>query len=112
VEDKTSKKRRCNMPLIGGAFTMLANDRKLTQDDVIRAISYSVAAEDETTKVYKQRAESIDPKLAPHVLKSVVDEIRIHMGEFLKLLHELAPDEEKLYEHWAKEVEDNNQKKK
>ena len=99
------------MPVFGESFTMIANDRKLTQEDVIRAISYSVAAEDETTKVYRQLAESIDPKLAAHVLKTVVDEIRIHMGEFLKLIHELAPDEERLYQHWAKEVEENTRKK-
>ncbi len=100
------------MPAFGESFSMLANDRKLTQEELIRAINFSVAPEDETTKVYRQLAESIDPKLASHVLNSVVGEIRVHMGEFLKLLHELAPDDERLYENWAKEVEDNIKKKK
>ena len=44
-----------------------------------------------------QLAESIDNKLAAKVLKSVADEERVHMGEFLRLLYELAPDEEMLY---------------
>ena len=39
------------------------------------------------------------------VLKDIVDEERVHAGEFLRLLHELAPDEEKFYSKGAKEVE-------
>jgi rubrerythrin len=34
-----------------------------------------------------------------------VDEERVHVGEFLRLLRELAPDEEKFYAEGAKEVE-------
>jgi hypothetical protein len=34
------------------------------------------------------------------------------MGEFLRLLYELAPDEEKLYAKGAKEVEDEIKKMK
>jgi hypothetical protein len=33
------------------------------------------------------------------------DEERVHAGEFLKLLHYLAPGEAKLYEKGAKEVD-------
>jgi rubrerythrin len=53
-----------------------------------------------------QLAASTDNKLAVKVLKSVADEERVHVGEFLRLLNELAPDEEKLYTKGAKEVED------
>ena len=59
-----------------------------------------------------QHAESIDNKLALKVLKSVADEERVHMGEFLRLLYELATDEEKLYAKGAKEVEDEIKKMK
>ena len=39
------------------------------------------------------------------VLKDIADEERVHAGEFLRLLRELAPDEEKFYINGAKEVE-------
>jgi len=40
-------------------------------------------------------AESTDNELAVKVLKDIADEERVHAGEFLRLLRELAPDEEK-----------------
>jgi rubrerythrin len=45
------------------------------------------------------------------VLKEVADEERVHAGEFLRVLQELAPDEAKLYAEGAKEVEDMMKKK-
>jgi rubrerythrin len=47
-----------------------------------------------------------------NVLKDVADEERIHVGEFLRLLKELAPDEEKFYTKGAKEVEEMIKKTK
>ena len=52
-----------------------------------------------------QLAESTNNKLAIEVLKDIADEERVHAGEFLRLLHELAPDEQKFYTKGAKEVE-------
>jgi rubrerythrin len=65
-----------------------------------------VASEYEATQLYMQLAESTDNKLAQKVLKEIADEERVHAGEFLRLLHELAPDEKKLYTQGAKEVEE------
>jgi rubrerythrin len=64
-----------------------------------------VTAEYEAVQLYMQLAESTDNKLAVEVLKDIADEERIHAGEFLRLLSELAPDEDKLYVKGAKEVE-------
>ena len=52
-----------------------------------------------------------DNKLAVAVLKDIADEERVHAGEFLRLLRELAPDEEKFYAKGAKEVEAKIEKK-
>ena len=71
-----------------------------------------VAAEYEATQLYMQLAESTDNKLAVAVLKDIVDEERVHVGEFLRLLYELSPDEEKLYAEGAKEVETEIKKMK
>ena len=65
-----------------------------------------VAAEYEAIQLYMQLAESTDNKLAVEVLKDIANEERVHAGEFLKLLHELAPDEETFYAKGAKEVEE------
>jgi rubrerythrin len=93
------------MPVFGSPFSGLANDRKLTEEELIRAIRFTVAAEFEATQIYMQLAGSTNNKLAVQVLMSVADEERVHVGEFLRLLRELAPDEEKFYAKGAKEVE-------
>lgn len=93
------------MPTFGTPFSGLAKDRKLTDTELIRAIRFMVASEYEATQLYMQLAESTDNKLAKQVLKDIADEEIVHAGEFLRLLYELAPDEQKLYTQGAKEVE-------
>ena len=93
------------MPEFGSPFSGLVNDRKLTDEELIRAIRFMIAAEYEATQLYMQLAESTDNKLAIAVLKDIADEERVHVGEFLRLLRELAPDEEKFYAEGAEEVE-------
>ena len=94
------------MPDFGTPFSGLAKDRKLTDQELIRAIRFMVAAEYEAIQLYMQLAESTDNALAIEVLKDIADEERVHAGEFLRLLHELAPDEQKFYAEGAKEVEE------
>lgn len=94
------------MPEFCSPFSGLASERKLTKEELIRAIRFNVAAEYEAVQVYIQLAESIDDPLAIAVLKDIADEERVHAGEFLKLLHYLAPDEAQLYEKGAREVEE------
>jgi rubrerythrin len=64
-----------------------------------------VASEYEATQMYMQLAESTDNKLAVGVLTDIANEERVHAGEFLRLLRELAPDEERFYAEGAAEVE-------
>jgi rubrerythrin len=56
--------------------------------------------------MYMQLAESTNNKAAIAVLKDIADEEIVHAGEFLRLLHELAPGEKKLYAKGAKEVDE------
>ena len=100
------------MPEFGSAFSGLAHSRKLTKAELIRAIRFLVAAEYEAVQMYMQLAESIDNKLAAEVLENIANEERVHAGEFLRLLRELAPDEEKLYAEGAREVEEEIKKVK
>ena len=100
------------MPEFGSPFSGLPNNKKLTNEELIRAIRFMVAAEYEAIQLYMQLAESIDDQLAIAVLKDIADEERVHVGEFLRLLRELAPDEEKFYAEGAKEVEEEIEKLK
>ncbi|HEY3265278.1 MAG TPA: ferritin family protein [Armatimonadota bacterium] len=94
------------MPEFGSPFSGLANNKKLTDEELVRAIRFMVAAEYEATQLYIQLAESTDNRLAVAVLKEIADEELVHAGEFLRLLHQLAPNEAKLYAQGAKEVDE------
>ena len=98
------------MPNFASPFSGLANDKKLTHEELVRAIRFMVASEYEATQMYMQLAESTDHPLAIKVLTEIANEERVHAGEFLRLLHELAPDEAKLYAEGAKEVEEKIKK--
>lgn len=100
------------MPDFGTPFSGLASDRKLTKEELIRAIRFMVAAEYEAIQLYMQLAESTDNQLAIEVLKDIADEERVHAGEFLRLLRELAPDEKQFYQEGAEEVEEMIEKLK
>ncbi|MDD1737004.1 MAG: rubrerythrin [Methanothrix sp.] len=94
------------MPEFANPFSGLANDRKLTQEELIRAVRYMVAAEYEAVQLYMQLAESTESELAKIVLADIANEERVHAGEFLRLLKELAPEEEEFYQEGYEEVEE------
>ncbi|MFO7859957.1 MAG: ferritin family protein [Desulfosalsimonas sp.] len=94
------------MPEFSNPFTLLKNDRKLTAQELIRSIRFMIAAEYEAIQLYQQTAESTDNELAKKVLLDIADEEKEHAGEFLRLLRELDPDEEKFYKEGYGEVEE------
>jgi len=98
------------MPEFGTPFSGMVKDRKLTNEELIRSIRFMIAAEYEAIQLYMQLAESTDNKLAISVLKDIADEEKIHAGEFLRLLKELAPDEERFYAAGAEEVKEEIEK--
>ena len=99
-----------NMPDFGNPFSGLKKDQKISDQELIRSIRFMIAAEYEAIQMYMQLAESTDNKLAIEVLKDIADEEKVHAGEFLRLLKELDPDEEKFYAEGAKEVEEEIEK--
>jgi rubrerythrin len=94
------------MPEFGNSFSGLANDRKVTHSELVRAIRYSIAAEYEAIQLYEQLAESTDNELAKKVLLDIAREEVVHAGEFLRLLKELQPDEQGNYDEGTEEVEE------
>ncbi|WOF15937.1 rubrerythrin [Methanoplanus sp. FWC-SCC4] len=98
------------MPEFGNPFSGMKSDRKLTDEELIRAIRFMVSAEYEAIQLYEQLAESTDNKLAKEVLYDIANEEKVHAGEFLRLLHELEPSEEKYYKEGYEEVEEEIEK--
>ena len=94
------------MPEFGNPFAGNKCDRKLSDAELVRAIRFMVAAEYEAIQLYMQLAESTDNELAKDVLIDIANEERTHAGEFLRLLHELDPEEQKFYAEGAEEVEE------
>ncbi|MDD5070808.1 MAG: rubrerythrin [Candidatus Omnitrophica bacterium] len=91
----------------GTPFSGLAKDKKISDEELILTIRFMIAAEYEAI----QLVESTDNKLAQDVLKDIADEEKVHAGEFLRLLKELASDEQKFYNKGAEEVEEAINKK-
>ncbi len=94
------------MPAFGNPFEGTKFSRKLTKDELVRAIRFNVASEYEAIQLYMQLAESTDNELAKKVLTDVANEEREHAGEFLRLLMELDPEEQQFYDHGKGEVEE------
>ena len=80
--------------------------RKLSKDELIRAIRLDLAAEEEAVHLYTAQAEAAEDPLAKSVLLDIADEERVHAGEFLELLRRLAPEEERLLAEGRQEVEE------
>jgi rubrerythrin len=99
-------KGRVIMPEFATPFSGNSLGRKLTRDELIRALRYSISAEYEAIQLYTQLAEASDDELAAAVLRDVADEERTHAGEFMKVLKRLDPEEERLYAEGEAEVEE------
>lgn len=93
------------MPDFGHPFSGLKSDRLLSHAELVRAIRFMVSAEYEAIQLYMQLSESTDNPLAQQVLVDIANEERVHAGEFLRLLHELDPEEQVFYDQGAQEVE-------
>jgi len=98
------------VPEFSNAFNGLKHEKKLTEEELIRAIRFMIAAEYEAIQLYTQLAESTDNELAREVLYDIADEEKVHAGEFLRLLFELDPKEFEFYKEGYYEVEEEIKK--
>lgn len=94
------------MPEFGTPYSVLSAGKKVSREELIRAIRLFIAAEYEAIQLYEEIAESTEDKLAKEVLYDIANEEKVHAGEFLRLLKELSKDEEDFYKEGEKEVED------
>jgi rubrerythrin len=93
------------MPEFVNPFSGQVPARKLTDQELIRAIRLNIAAEHEAIHLYMAHAEATDHPLARKVLIGVANEEREHVGEFTRLLEILTRDEEEWVGHGREEVD-------
>lgn len=79
-------------------------DGDLTKEEEIRALRFAMAAEMETIQLYEQLANASSNKMFKKVMLSIVDEEKVHVGEFMKTLFTLAPGEKIKYGEGFKEA--------
>jgi rubrerythrin len=94
------------MPEFTNPFSGKVPERKLTKQELIRAIRLNIAAEHEAVHLYMAHAEAIDDPLAREVLIDIANEEREHIGEFTKLLEILTGDEQDWTDNGRREVEE------
>lgn len=80
-------------------------DRKMTLEELVRAMRLNVAAEEDATTLYMAHAEATDHPLAKKVLIDIANEERVHVGEFNRLIQLLTGDEDKWLADGAGEVD-------
>lgn len=99
------------MPEFTDYMRHVLSKSKVSDEELIRGIRFMVAAEYEAIQMYQQLAEATDNKLAKKVLLEIADEEKVHAGEFLELLYELAPEERAHYKEGSSEVQAAKRKK-
>lgn len=101
------------MPDFATPFNAKKSDRTLTEQELIRAIRFSIASEFEAIQLYEELEESIDNKEAKTLLHEIAEDEKVHVGNFLHLLKIIAPEEENFYKQGCAEAkkilaEENN----
>ncbi|MBN2538402.1 Rubrerythrin, partial [candidate division WOR-3 bacterium] len=94
------------MPEFLNPFSGTVPGRKLTKEELVRAIRLNIAAEEEAIHLYMAHADATDNELARKVLIDVADEERVHVGEFQRLLQIITGDEDKWLEDGRREVDE------
>lgn len=94
------------MPEFVNPFSGKVPDRKLTLEELIRAIRLDLSAEQEAVHLYMAHAEATDNPLAKKVFIDIANEERVHIGEFARLLSILTGDEDTQLAKGAMEVDE------
>jgi len=89
-----------------GSFSGLSLDKKMSKEELIRAVRFLVSAEYEAIDMYERIAEASPDAEIKKAIEKVIEEERVHAGEFLKMVTMLDPEEAKFYQEGFKEVSD------
>jgi uncharacterized protein len=93
------------MPEFVNPFSGMVPERKMTIEELVRAIRLDVAGELEAIHGYMAHAGATDNPLAKAVLIDIANEERTHVGELVRLLSILTGDEDDHLTKGAHEVD-------
>lgn len=85
------------MPTFTNPFVTNVPPRKMTLEELIRALRMNLSAEEDATSLYMAHAEATDNPLARKVLIDIANEERVHVGEFQELINILTGYEEQAW---------------
>jgi len=94
------------MPEFLNPFSGKVPERKLTREEIIRALRLNIAAEEEAVHLYMAHADAIDEPLVKKVLIDVANEEREHIGEFQRLIQIFTGDEDDMLRSGVEEVDE------
>lgn len=94
------------MPEFSTPFTGNNCEKKISKDELIRTIRFSIASEFEAIQLYEQIIQATSDEFVKTVIQDITNEEKVHVGEFLKILKVLSPKEFDFYDEGKKEVED------
>lgn len=92
------------MPDFAEPFSVKKSERKLTHEELIRAVRFSIASEYEAIQLYEEISESIDNEDAKKLLNEIAGDEKVHVGNFSYLLNLLSPDDEKSLQQGKEEA--------
>jgi rubrerythrin len=82
------------MPTFSNPFVDNVPSRKMTTEELIRAMRINLSAEEDATALYMAHAEATDNPVVRKVLIDIANEERVHVGEFNELINILTNYEE------------------
>src|SRR5512147_1096653 len=97
---------REQMPEFVKPFSGMVPERRMTKEELVRALRLDLAAEHEAVHSYLAHADATDDPLIRAVLIDIADEERVHAGEFSRLIAILTGNEDDLLAKGKQEVDD------
>ena len=94
------------MPEFSTPNSVKKADTAFTEKEMIRAIRFAIASEYEAIQIYEEMTESISNKDAITIIEEIIEDEKVHVGNFLQLLRLLNPEEEEYYKEGYKETLD------
>jgi rubrerythrin len=80
--------------------------RQLSEQELIRAIRVGIKGEIDAIHLYDMIAEATSNEKVSKIMKDVAKEERVHVGEFMRVLQEVFPEEMEDYNKGASEAEE------
>jgi len=93
------------MPDFLNPFSGMIPNKKMSQEELIRAIRLDIAAEHEAVHAYMAHADATSNTFAKKILIDIANDERVHVGVLTHLLNTITKGEECMFQKkGAKEV--------